>query len=110
MCVELPRLGINTTQSGGNSSSSTPYNSERFRCGLAAPLAPHSEGTTMVKGSTAKPADAVSESAAAQETVVKPVHVPKERALFRALLAGNPNYFGNLATSPLPPILPKQGD
>ena len=35
--------------------------------------------------------------------------VPKERKLFRALLAGNPNYFGNLATSPLPPVLPKQG-
>jgi hypothetical protein len=36
--------------------------------------------------------------------------VPKERQLFRALLAGNPNYFGNLETSPLPAVLSKQGD
>jgi hypothetical protein len=36
--------------------------------------------------------------------------VPKERALFRVLLTGNPNYFGNLGTSPLPPVFPKQSD
>src|SRR5215470_6833165 len=36
--------------------------------------------------------------------------VPKERAMFRALLAGNPNHFGNLATSPQPPVLAKHGD
>lgn len=39
-----------------------------------------------------------------------PEQAPKERSLFRALLAANPNYFGNLKTSPLPPVLPKQGD
>lgn len=36
--------------------------------------------------------------------------VPKERKHFRALLVGNPNYFGNLIESPLPPAFPKQGD
>jgi hypothetical protein len=30
--------------------------------------------------------------------------VPKERAFFRALLASNPNYFGNLVGSSLPPV------
>jgi hypothetical protein len=39
-----------------------------------------------------------------------PRTVPKERAFFRALLAGNPNYFGNLLESPFPPVAPKQGD
>ena len=30
--------------------------------------------------------------------------------MFRALLTGNPNYFGNVANSSLQPIVPKQGD
>ena len=36
--------------------------------------------------------------------------VPKERALFRALLASNPNYFGNLSESAFAPVAPKQSD
>ena len=31
--------------------------------------------------------------------------VPVERAKFRALLLANPNYFGNVAASPFPPVL-----
>ncbi len=31
--------------------------------------------------------------------------VPEERAKFRALVLGNPNYFGNVAASPFPPVL-----
>ena len=62
----------------------------------------------MVKENIASPAGATSESALAEAALVS--KVPKERALFRALLAGNPNYFGNLAASPLAPVLPKQGD
>lgn len=38
------------------------------------------------------------------------VELSKERTYFRALIAGNPNYFGNLFESPLPPVFPKQGD
>lgn len=65
----------------------------------------------MVKESAANPAaPAVEAAATAATVVVKPTHVPKERALFRALLTSNPNYFGNLGTSPLPPVFPKQGD
>lgn len=36
--------------------------------------------------------------------------VPRERTHFRALLALNPNYFGNLVTAALPPVAPKIGD
>ncbi len=32
------------------------------------------------------------------------VRVEKERVQFRTLLAGNPNYFGNLPASPFPPV------
>jgi hypothetical protein len=34
----------------------------------------------------------------------------KERAQFKALLLGNPNYFGNLKDSPFKPVLKIQGD
>jgi hypothetical protein len=37
-------------------------------------------------------------------------NVPKERSHFRALLVGNPNYFGNLASSAFPPILSVKGN
>src|SRR6516162_3245204 len=47
-----------------------------------------------------------SEAALAADAPVKAV--PKERAHFRALLIGNPNYFGNLTASPLPPVMPIQ--
>lgn len=40
----------------------------------------------------------------------QPPQLPRERAHFRALLAGNPNYFGNLAASPLTPIKPIQSN
>ena len=36
--------------------------------------------------------------------------VPKERAQFRALLVGNPNYFGNLETGPFSPVLAIKGN
>ena len=62
----------------------------------------------MVKDNSATPAPAGNEPAPDQSSLVK--RIPKERALFRALLAGNPNYFGNLVASPLPPVAPKQGD
>jgi len=54
----------------------------------------------MAKGSTSRPPTAV----------ITATQVPRERALFRTLLTGNPNYFGNLANSSLQPIVPKQGD
>jgi len=41
---------------------------------------------------------------------VTPVKVPKERVHFRTLLAGNPNFFGNLPTSELPAVVPIQGN
>lgn len=47
---------------------------------------------------------------AAAPPPIAAVEVPKERAHFRALLAVNPNYFGNLATSPLPPVKPIKGN
>ncbi len=37
-------------------------------------------------------------------------NVPKERNHFRALLVGNPNYFGNLASSPFPAVLSMKGN
>jgi len=60
----------------------------------------------MVKESKSPEVEAVAESAAV--ALDKPV--PKERTHFRALLASNPNYFGNLAASPLPPVAPIQGN
>ena len=36
--------------------------------------------------------------------------VPTERAQFRALLVGNPNYFGTLPTSPFKPVIKLQGN
>jgi len=36
--------------------------------------------------------------------------VPKERTHFRALVVGNPNYFGNLASSPFPPVFAIKGN
>lgn len=36
--------------------------------------------------------------------------VPRERAHFRALLVGNPNYFGNLGASPFAPVLAVKGN
>jgi hypothetical protein len=36
--------------------------------------------------------------------------VPRERAQFRALLVGNPNYFGTLPTSPFKPVVKLQGN
>jgi hypothetical protein len=36
--------------------------------------------------------------------------VPRERAHFRALLVGNPNYFGNLADSPFAPVFALKGN
>jgi hypothetical protein len=66
----------------------------------------------MVKDNSAAGTEAVtaqpSPTQAATANQVKPV--PKERTHFRALLAANPNYFGNVVESPLPPIAPKQGD
>lgn len=44
---------------------------------------------------------------AAADTIDRP---PVERTHFRALLATNPNYFGNLALSPLPPVVPIQNN
>lgn len=35
----------------------------------------------------------------------KQERLPAERAKFRALVLSNPNYFGNIATSPFPPVL-----
>lgn len=57
---------------------------------------------------TGAPPQAAPSAAAVAATGLKAL--PKERTHFRALLAGNPNYFGNLATSPLPPVAPKLGD
>lgn len=37
--------------------------------------------------------------------VASAADVPKERAQFRALTVANPNYFGNVVGSPLPPIV-----
>src|SRR5450755_1450534 len=69
------------------------------------------KGTIMVKESTAKAAAPAAEATPeATAVVVKPTQVPKELALYRALLTGNPNYFGNLAASALPPVFPKQSD
>lgn len=42
--------------------------------------------------------------------VASPEDVPKERATFRALIVANPNYFGNLATSPFAPIVAIKGN
>ena len=36
--------------------------------------------------------------------------VPQQRVQFRALLVGNPNYFGNIAKSPLTPVLAIKGN
>ncbi len=36
--------------------------------------------------------------------------VPQQRAQFRALLVGNPNYFGTIAKSPFPPVLAIKGN
>jgi len=36
--------------------------------------------------------------------------VPPERAQFRALLVGNPNYFGTLPKSPFKPVIKLQGN
>jgi hypothetical protein len=50
-------------------------------------------------------------SEAARDVATEPIaQLPKERTQFRALLAGNPNYFGNLPASPLPPVNPMQGN
>ena len=62
----------------------------------------------MDKQDKAAPAVAASVPAATQAAV--DTKNPRERALFRALLASNPNDFGNVANSPLPPVSPKQGD
>ena len=39
-----------------------------------------------------------------------PADVPRERGHFRALVVGNPNYFGNLPDSPFPPVVQLQGN
>ena len=60
----------------------------------------------MDKQDKAAPAVAASVPAATQAAV--DTKIPRERALFRALLAGNPNFFGNVANSPLPPSCPSR--
>ena len=42
--------------------------------------------------------------------IASAAQVPRERAHFRALVVGNPNYFGNLAESPFPPVLGLAGN
>ena len=42
--------------------------------------------------------------------VASPTDVPKERAHFRALVVGNPNYFGTLGTSAFAPVLAVNGN
>ncbi len=49
-------------------------------------------------------------STVAPGTIVSIDHVPKERLQFRALVVGNPNYFGNLAISPFPPVVAIKGN
>jgi hypothetical protein len=43
-------------------------------------------------------------------SIASPDQLPKERAQFRALLVGNPNYFGNLGKSPYAPTLAIKGN
>jgi hypothetical protein len=50
-----------------------------------------------------------SASTLAPGSVASLEQVPRERSHFRALLVGNPNYFGNLASSPFPPVLSVKG-
>lgn len=38
------------------------------------------------------------------QTGVRPARIERERVQFRRLLAGNPNYFGNLPSSPFQPV------
>jgi hypothetical protein len=42
--------------------------------------------------------------------VASHAEVPKERAQFRALLVGNPNYFGNVAAGPFAPVFAIKGN
>lgn len=44
------------------------------------------------------------DAAAAQGEPEREQALPKERALFRALVLANPNYFGNVTPSPFPPV------
>jgi hypothetical protein len=51
------------------------------------------------------PADASATKVLNAGAVASIAQVPKERAHFRALLVGNPNYFGNVAKSAFAPVL-----
>lgn len=62
----------------------------------------------MVKSDKAKENPAVSTSAPG--SVASLEDVPKERLHFRALLVGNPNYFGNLEPSAFAPVLAITGN
>ena len=42
--------------------------------------------------------------------VASAAEVPKERGRFRALIVANPNYFGNVADSPFPPVVSIKGN
>lgn len=54
--------------------------------------------------------DNLAGSVLAPGAVASEGEVPKERAQFRALIVGNPNYFGNLATSAFPPVFAIKGN
>jgi hypothetical protein len=57
----------------------------------------------------AKSAAVESETVGTQTATTRPA-LPPERHQFRALILANPNYFGNLAVSPFPPVLKIVGD
>ena len=57
-----------------------------------------------------KPREHPSVNVLAPGAVASHTDVPKERSQFRALIVGNPNYFGNIATSPFPPVLAIKGN
>jgi hypothetical protein len=57
-----------------------------------------------------KPTDYAAAGTVAPASIVSLDQVPKERIQFRALVVGNPNYFGNLASSPFPPVFAIKGN
>lgn len=63
-----------------------------------------------LKGAVIAPAHLAEIVDAADRLGLPAVQVPHERTAFRALLALNPNYFGNLEASPLEPVKPLQAD
>lgn len=52
----------------------------------------------------------VATSVLAPGAVAAADQVPRERAHFRALIVANPNYFGNVADSPFPPVIGLKGN